>query len=190
MHGSANRPRMSHDEQLRELMLRHAAALRRYAVARVGDAAADDVVAETFAAAWRGIGSFDPELGSELAWLVGLARNRAEHLRRTERRWRQRCERAARHAGNGVDVDGGSSDADARLDAQALRAVAVAALGRLPRREREVLLLVALAGLEPAEVAAVLGLSPVTVRSHLLRARRALGARLAPLVITGSPKEH
>jgi RNA polymerase sigma-70 factor, ECF subfamily len=53
------------------------------------------------------------------------------------------------------------------------------ALGSLPVRHREVLLLVGVEGLAPAEAAAVCGISPEAMRQRLSRARALLARRLA-----------
>jgi RNA polymerase sigma-70 factor (ECF subfamily) len=53
-----------------------------------------------------------------------------------------------------------------------------AALARLPGRDREVLLLVAGEELPPSEAAAVLGLSPETLRKRLQRARERLALEM------------
>jgi RNA polymerase sigma-70 factor (ECF subfamily) len=55
-----------------------------------------------------------------------------------------------------------------------------AALATLPVMFREVLLLVAVEGLRPAEAAAVCGVSPETLRQRLKRARDMLASRLEP----------
>lgn len=55
-------------------------------------------------------------------------------------------------------------------DTVALRAALVAALGRLPERQRRVVVLRYLADLPEAEVAATLGITPGTVKSTLHRA--------------------
>jgi RNA polymerase sigma-70 factor (ECF subfamily) len=52
------------------------------------------------------------------------------------------------------------------------------ALARLPARCREVLLLVAVEGLLPAEVAEVCGVSPEAMRQRLSRARLMLAKEL------------
>lgn len=53
------------------------------------------------------------------------------------------------------------------------------ALASLPAAYREVLLLVAIEGLKPAEAAAVCGVSPEAMRQRLSRARGAMAERLA-----------
>jgi RNA polymerase sigma-70 factor (ECF subfamily) len=52
------------------------------------------------------------------------------------------------------------------------------ALGRLPLRDREVLLLVGVEGLTPSEAAGVCGLPAVTLRARLHRARERLAAEM------------
>ncbi|HSJ09687.1 MAG TPA: RNA polymerase sigma factor [Longimicrobiales bacterium] len=53
-----------------------------------------------------------------------------------------------------------------------------AQLGLLPARQRELFDLVDLQGHTPAEAAAMLGMHPGTARVHVLRARRAIRARI------------
>jgi len=53
-----------------------------------------------------------------------------------------------------------------------------AALARLPLRDRELLLLVGVEGLTPSEAAGVCGLSAVTLRARLHRARERLAAEM------------
>ena len=53
-----------------------------------------------------------------------------------------------------------------------------AALGRLPLRDRELLLLVGVEGLTPSEAAGVCGIPPVTLRARLHRAREKLAAEM------------
>ena len=63
-------------------------------------------------------------------------------------------------------------------DAIATRLAMVAALGHLPRRQREAISLYYLAGMSEADVANVLGISSGTLKSHLHRGLVALRARL------------
>jgi RNA polymerase sigma factor (sigma-70 family) len=51
------------------------------------------------------------------------------------------------------------------------------AVGRLPRRQRECLLLRVRAGMSHAEIAALLGIGVGSVKSHLVEARRTLVGR-------------
>ncbi len=160
---------------MQALIIAHAPALRRLATAEVGPDLADDAVSEAFAEAWRTRSSYDPSLGTERAWLAGIVINRCLAMARAQRRWHRR---ARRSLDGHVDVSDFSDATHDRLDARANGRVAFDALRALPEAQRNVLLLVAIVDMEPVEVASVLGLPPATVRSHLLRARRAIAAAL------------
>ncbi|WP_439384094.1 RNA polymerase sigma factor [Amycolatopsis lexingtonensis] len=148
----------------------HAAQLRRYLARRVGPEPANDLVAETFLVALRRRETYRPELGTARSWLYGIATNLLRHHVRSELRGLQATARLARtgetsHAGH----DGRVAE---RVDAQVRAAQLAAALARLSPADRDTLLLVSWAGLEPAEVAEALGIPPGTVRSRLHRIRR------------------
>jgi RNA polymerase sigma factor (sigma-70 family) len=59
-------------------------------------------------------------------------------------------------------------------DLAVLRVALIEALGRLPRRQRDVIVLRHLAGLSEADVAAALGISVDSVHTHAGRARSTL----------------
>ena len=84
----------------------------------------------------------------------------------------------ARAAQAGVD-EGFADGATARADAQGARRRIAAALARLPARQRDVLLLYAVAELEYGEIAAALDIPLGTVQSSLHRARTKLRVALA-----------
>jgi RNA polymerase sigma-70 factor (ECF subfamily) len=75
-----------------------------------------------------------------------------------------------------------------QVAAEAMRPALVGALAGLTRGEREVLLLVALAGLSHADVAAALGIRYGTVASRLSRARAKLRTA-AGLALPGSEQD-
>jgi RNA polymerase sigma-70 factor (ECF subfamily) len=64
-------------EQLaRELYLAHGPALEHWSRGRFADAqVAEEVVQEVVLAAWRKYDQFDPDRGTERAWMFGIARN-------------------------------------------------------------------------------------------------------------------
>ncbi|HEU5152186.1 MAG TPA: sigma-70 family RNA polymerase sigma factor [Iamia sp.] len=141
--------------------------VRRAARRIVGDGAeADDIAAEAFARAlvrWSTV----RDLPHRDAWVSRVATNLALDVVRSRSR-RERIlllQRAAETVGDGTD-------------ASAERMALALALGRLPRRQREVIALRYLVGLPEAEVAAVLGVSSNTVKTHLSRALSALRDRL------------
>jgi RNA polymerase sigma-70 factor, ECF subfamily len=124
-------------------------------------AAAEDVTALTFERAFRRHGSYDPRKGVERAWLFGIARNAAlDELRRNKRRASLETEPADAQAQAPEDA------ADVALRRTAVRA----ALAALPARDREVVALKFHAGLDNAEIAAVLGVSASNAGTLLHRA--------------------
>lgn len=147
---------------------RYAAMLYRYAYQRVGPGVADDVVAEAFLAAFRGRASYDLDRQDARPWLFGiLTREMAGHQRRERARYRA----MARSAHETVQ-DGPADQVASRVVADAARGPLAEALAGLPRRDRDVLLLVAWGQLSYDEVADALHIPPGTVASRLNRARR------------------
>jgi RNA polymerase sigma factor (sigma-70 family) len=146
---------------------RHADEILRYAHARLGPDLAEDVVAETFLAAFHRRGHYDLSRGEARPWLYGIAIRQIGKHRRAERRRQQAF---ARVSAETVTADFGDRSAE-RVSAEQLRPRLAAALGRLPRRDRELLLLIAWAGLTYQESADALGVPLSTIRSRLHRIR-------------------
>ncbi|WP_344272836.1 RNA polymerase sigma factor, partial [Actinomadura napierensis] len=137
------------------------------AARRLGDQAADDVVAETFLAAFRRRGRYDLARPDARPWLYGIAANLIGKHRRSETRMLQALART------GADpVTDAIDRADARVSAAAVSRRLAGALADLPARDRDVLLLVAWADLSYQQVAEALSIPVGTVRSRLNRARR------------------
>ena len=123
-------------------------------------AAAEDVTALAFERAYRRRRTFAPERGSARAWLFGIARNAAlDELRRRKRAATMETEPAA-------DAPGPDDEAERALRRAALRV----ALAGLPPRDRELIALKFHAGLDNAELAAVLGCSATNAGTRLHRA--------------------
>ena len=109
-------------ERFGALHERHAAVLYRYAYQRVGAAAAEDVVAETFLAAFAGRRRYDMAHASARPWLFGILTNkiarwgRAEraHLRASTCRADTRARRAGRPGGRAGQRTGGTRQAHGR----------------------------------------------------------------------------
>lgn len=159
-----------------EFAARHLAAAQRFAAVLTGDqSGGDDLVQEVLVRAhakWRRIGSMDrPEL-----YVRKMIVN--EFLSSRRRTWRMVP------AGTGTDVDRrvtpdhatGHADRDAML----------AELGKLPARQRAVLVLRYYEGLSDGRIAELLGLAPGTVRGYAARALAALRIEMSP----GSAVEH
>ncbi|WP_433475841.1 RNA polymerase sigma factor [Spirillospora sp. CA-142024] len=165
---------------------RHFAEIHRYAARRLGSDAADDIAAETFLAAFRKRGRFDPARGTVRPWLYGIATRLVSQHRRSEGRHYRALARTPAER----DQDGHDDRVAARVTAGGAGAELAAALDRLPRGDRDVLLLVALADLSYEEVGQALGLKTGTVASRLNRARRrlreALGGTNPALIVEES----
>ena len=141
----------------------HHLAVHRYALRRVGERAADDVVAETFMVAWR---RHEEIVGDPLPWLLGVARRVcANQLRASVRQ----ASLGRRLAAESLPLSEDVPISDGRLKQ---------ALGRLGERDREVLLLVAWDGLSNDGAAKVLGCTTTAFRVRLHRARVRLAQAL------------
>jgi len=144
---------------------RHFAAVHRYLHRRGGRDLADELAAETFALAFERRATFRPS-DSALPWLFGIATNLLRRCWRTERR------RLRAYGRSGVDRWVAYEDeAAARADSSALDARLASALAAMRPRERDALLLYALAELSYEEIAATLEIPVGTVRTWLHRAR-------------------
>jgi RNA polymerase sigma factor (sigma-70 family) len=138
--------------------------VRRAAIRILGDApSADDVAAEAFTRAfvrWDRVRT----LPHRDAWVIRVAMNLAVDTARARRR-------PTPTLGSPEPADPAGIAVDRHSLAPALR--------RLPRRQRDAILLQSLGGLSEAEIAAVLSIAPGTVKSHLHRARHSLRGQLA-----------
>lgn len=154
---------------------RHADAILRYAAARVGPDLAEDVTAETFLAAFRRRGHYDLSRPDARPWLYGIAVRQIGRHRRTAARQQQLLGSVPAEV---LTDDFGERSAE-RITAEQLGPRLISVLNGLPRRDRELLLLVAWAELSYAESAEALGISVSAVRSRLnrirTRTRKALG---------------
>jgi RNA polymerase sigma-70 factor, ECF subfamily len=152
---SGSRP-IPPDEAFRRLFHRHYGAVFAYAARRVGWDDAGDVASEVFTVAWRKIRRI-PDDG-ELPWLYGVARRVVANQRRSRRR-RDRLEEKVM----------GNPQRRVEYDPTDLREI----LDSLPASDREVLMLAAWEGLDPAAMGRVLGCTAnaAAVRLHRARAR-------------------
>jgi RNA polymerase sigma-70 factor (ECF subfamily) len=147
----------------------HHARLLAFAMRRVGGReAAEEVVADTFAVAWR---RRDLIPADPLPWLYAIAANVIADQYRSIRRRHDLGLRLVHEA----RADAPGSDPAESLARRDAFAVAFAQLGE---QEQEVLRLVAWDGLEVREAARLLGCSQGAFRVRLHRARRKLARRL------------
>jgi RNA polymerase sigma-70 factor (ECF subfamily) len=151
---------------------RHAPAIRAYAARRVEAAAVDDIVAETFAIAWRRLADV-PVGTAELPWLLAVARRVRANALRGERRRAALVDRLEREPGPAPAISG--------RDGLGLHE----ALACLPERDQELLMLVCWEGLDHSAAASVLGTTRANVAVRLHRARRRLARELQRLSADG-----
>ncbi len=151
---------------------RHYRALHGYLSRRLGSAAADDVVSETFLVAFRRRRGYDTRYPDSRPWLFGIAINLARSHLRAERR-RLTLHSATEPAG----LDPQLSAVDRQLSTNERQRL-LGAIAALSRGERDALTLYALAGLTYDEIARALNISRGTVASRLSRARQTLRAEL------------
>lgn len=161
-------PRELAEVRFSQLYRDHEREILRYALRRSADPEdAADVVAETFLVAWRRLG--DVPLGDEARlWLYATARRvLANHKRGVGRRTRL-AERLREELRRQLPVQPNAEP----------RGV-LAALAGMKDADRELLMLVGWEGLTPSQAGRVLGISAMSARTRLHRARRRLRARLS-----------
>ena len=141
----------------------------RAVMASVGSrSVAEDIVAEAFARAWASW----PKLSrhpAPHAWVLRTALNTRVSWWR--RRWRE-VELPPGEAAAGVDSGG--------IDPGAVTSEVMAAVLRLPLRQRQVIGLRVFLDLDTVQTADILSVAPGTVRAHLARAIGTLRQELIP----------
>ncbi len=154
---------------------RHQASVYRFAASVCGEAhVAEDVLQDTFIAAWRGAATFRGDARAS-SWLLTIARNACNRTRRRRQGEPDSLESLdclARDAGWGGGDGGRMAERIADRDQLAR------GLGQLSAKDREILLLVDVEGLSGAEASEALGIGVAAVKSRLHRARLRLLARL------------
>jgi len=157
------------DTALRELFGRHASWLAVRLRPLLPAADVEDVLQETFLAAWRGAGGYRPQ-GTCGGWLWGIARRQAALLLRRRGPAEQARTALPADLAAGQDTPDPAETVLARAELEG----AVAALGPDGSPEREVWRLMYEQDRPVAEVAELLGVPPGTVKSRAHRARRLL----------------
>ncbi|SNR38814.1 RNA polymerase sigma factor [Actinomadura mexicana] len=180
----AIRHSLTEPESFAVLFERYGRQIHRYAARRLGAQAAEDIVAETFFAAFRQRASYDLAQPVARPWLYGIATNLIARHRRTE----ERMYRALQRTGLDPLPEPLAEAVVRRVDAQVEDRRLAGVIAALHRRDRDVLLLFAWAELGYEEVAAALGIPVGTVRSRLNRARRKIRGVLGDAVSIG--EEH
>lgn len=152
------------EDHLSELFRQHYDRIRAYARRRVGPDAAQEVVAETFLAAWRHVDELPDQV---LPWLYRAAQLEVANYRRRVRA-DARLDRALVEHRLG-DLQGQAADASIEE-----RTAVAAAFAQLSPTDRELLRLAAWEQVSSVEGAAILGCSAPAYRVRLHRARQRL----------------
>jgi RNA polymerase sigma-70 factor, ECF subfamily len=154
-------------DDIRQELIALMPRLRRFAYALAGDPQrGDDLVQEAFARAFAHLDQYQP--GTRLdSWMYRIVRNV----------WFNQ-ERAARVRGTVVDLDHAPEimGADGRdvVETRLTLEQVLRALARIPRDQRELIVLICVEGLSFKEAAAILDIPLGTATSRLARGRRAL----------------
>jgi RNA polymerase sigma-70 factor, ECF subfamily len=146
-------------ERYREVAFRTA-----YLIAR-GSADAEDATQEAFVKAYYALGRFRPDAPFR-PWILRIVANEARNRRRSARRRESLALRLAEDRPSGASAQAPEA---AVVGAETARAL-LAALARLPERDRLVVSYRYLLELTEAETASTLGVRPGTVKSRLSRA--------------------
>jgi RNA polymerase sigma factor (sigma-70 family) len=176
---------LSDPEMFAALFDRHAPLIHRYIARRAGPEIAEDLVAETFLAAFRRRQRYDRSCPDARPWLYGIATNLIGQHRRDE----SRQLRISQLVKPDLDPPGHADEVAANVTAAGTKAVLAQALADLPAAERDVLLLIAWEQLSYDETAAALRIPIGTVRSRLSRARSRLREVLASSDASATFKE-
>ena len=156
-----------------EIYARHAVAIHGWLRGRVGEPAATDLTAETFAAAWQARKRFRTDEADSVApWLYGIALNQYrsyQRAKRVETTARARLGMPQSYAA-AIEIE----EADERLSAEQARLELRNALGDLSAEQRRALELRVLDDLRFAEIAEEMSSSEPTARMRVMRALRAL----------------
>ena len=157
------------DERAFDLLVeRHRVGMYRLAYRFLGShEEADDVSQEAFLRAYRSLHGFRGE-ASFRTWITRIAINLALKARRSRR--------ATVPLQDAPAMPCGAVGPEATLKSQVRRAV-----GDLPPRQRQVLLLKVYEGMKFSEIAQIAGISIGTAKATFFQAVRSLRGRLAPL---------
>ncbi|MFJ4925059.1 RNA polymerase sigma factor [Streptomyces sp. NPDC088736] len=156
------------EDEFTDVYRAHYEDVLRFVRRRAHPTHVDDIVGETFLAAWRRRGELpeDPR-----PWLFGTARNTLLYAHRGQRRQTAVAVRVMEHGGD--DSYDGTAASDDRMDL-------VAAWRQLSATDQEVLALHVWEGLTDREAATVLGCSRAAYTMRLSRSRRRLAKLFGP----------
>lgn len=157
-----------------EIYQRYHQVVYRFGCAMTGsEPAAEDITQEAFVALFRDLSRYDPNRAAFTTYLYGIVRNLSRERLRRERRFLSLDVLGSRNEAASYTPDPSGAMADAELASQVRLA-----LGKLPARYRELIVLCDLHGLSYADTAVVVNISVAAVRSRLHRGRQILRRQL------------
>jgi RNA polymerase sigma-70 factor, ECF subfamily len=126
---------------------------------------AEEVIQDVFVQVWNKAQSFDPMAGMAFHWAMGIVRNRCIDRLRS----RQRRSRLLVDTEGNIDLEvAGTGAAETSLAADELESVR-AALGTLPKDQKQAIEMAFFGGLSHHEIAAVLNEPLGTVKARIRR---------------------
>jgi RNA polymerase sigma-70 factor (ECF subfamily) len=161
-----------------ELYDRYSSTLYALLIRILGNAEdAQEVLQETFVKAWTSAKMFDALRGSEVAWLISIARSRGIDRLRARRIRLDREDEAGREISTVSGFVDRSNGADKAIQAEQGFAVR-GALAELPEAQRRALELAYFEGLSQSEIAARLSEPLGTVKTRMQLGMKKLRDRL------------
>lgn len=141
---------------------------------------ANDALQDTFVHAWRNASRHDPARGSEIAWLITIARSRAIDRIRARRTRTEREDEAGREISSATSRVV-KEEVSASAELQEARTLIVEALGELPREQRQVIELAYFEGKSHSKIAQELGEPLGSVKTRIQLGMKKLRAKLLPI---------
>jgi RNA polymerase sigma-70 factor (ECF subfamily) len=127
---------------------------------------AQEVLQETFVKAWTNAKMFDAVRGSDMAWLISIARSRGIDRLRSRRVRGDREDEAGREISSSFGFVQKRTGADDAIEAQERNAVR-SALAELPEAQRAALALAYFEGFSQSEIAEKLGEPLGTIKTRM-----------------------
>lgn len=158
---------------LRQVYDLHGATVYRFCRQTLPLHLAEEATQDVFVQVWRNRHRFDPERGSIIAWLIGIAKLRVIDLARSEQRHNNR-----RADANTTQASQADDQADDQIDQLATKAVVADALRKLPARQRDFVTMAFVDGLTHQEIADRTGTALGTVKSDIRRGLLAIRAQM------------
>ena len=139
---------------------------------------AEDLTAATFMEAWKARHTYDPDRGSPVRWLLGIATNLFRKHNRVMHQQRVHAAESPSATDELLTLPDPDPLAADRFDDREALAIVAEELARADDTTREIVALVAIDELGYAEIAELVGVPVGTVRSRLFRFRERLSLRM------------